>query len=386
MNGAVSRADVDLVFSRLVSKSGGKGAKKQMGLSFPQFEGALEILSLRRFAGLDPEQAYAQITDLVVRASTSNRASPSPRAAVKEQSPPTQQQLVTRLEAEFGAENAAPGSPERYGFDNTPSKYDTPREIPDLDDDEEHEQEQVSAESLSYQFGGGRIGLRFSEAAEGLPVRIAEVIPGSQADGKGLAVGVPLTAVNGVEVGERGHDEVIGMIRAASPGGVSDSGSGGGPSLTFLTPSKGSPQYQPAAVVTLTLHHRQLPSHAWPFAAMIGSILTDCLRSQEDGQGEAPPYYDDDGSGENLGDEDGEEEEEDWGEQTTYEDAAEPPQRNVAQISREILDSIFRAIGDAMRHHRTIFNHDLETTHSAFSAFDRDGSGGKFSGAICLCL
>ena len=65
-------------------------------------------------------------------------------------------------------------------------------------------------------------------------------------------------------------------------------------------------------------------------------------------------------------------------EQTTYEDASsgdvEQP-RNAAQISREILNSIFRAIGDAMRHHRTVFNHDLETTHSAFSAFDRDGSG-----------
>ena len=59
-----------------------------------------------------------------------------------------------------------------------------------------------------------------------------------------------------------------------------------------------------------------------------------------------------------------------------YEDASSgDDERNVAQISREILDSIFRAIGDAMRHHRTVFNHDLGTTHSAFSAFDRDGSG-----------
>ena len=63
-------------------------------------------------------------------------------------------------------------------------------------------------------------------------------------------------------------------------------------------------------------------------------------------------------------------------EQTMYEDASSgDDERNVAQISREILDSIFRAIGDAMRHHRTVFNHDLGTTHSAFSAFDRDGSG-----------
>lgn len=49
--GEVSRADVDLVFSRLVSKSGkGKGSR---GLSFAQFEGALEILSLRRFSNLE---------------------------------------------------------------------------------------------------------------------------------------------------------------------------------------------------------------------------------------------------------------------------------------------------------------------------------------------
>jgi hypothetical protein len=47
--GEVSRADVDLVFSRLVSKAG-KGSR---GLSFAQFEGALEILSLRRFSDLE---------------------------------------------------------------------------------------------------------------------------------------------------------------------------------------------------------------------------------------------------------------------------------------------------------------------------------------------
>ena len=88
----------------------------------------------------------------------------------------------------------------------------------------------------------------------------------------------------------------------------------------------------------------------------------------EDGGVDGDRYYDD-------------EEEQDAAEQTAYEDAAagddgeESRPRNVAQISREILDSIFRAIGDAMRHHRTVFNHDLMTTHSAFSAFDRDGSG-----------
>lgn len=48
---SVSRADVDLVFSRLVSKGGnGNGSR---GLSFAQFEGALEILSLRRFSHLE---------------------------------------------------------------------------------------------------------------------------------------------------------------------------------------------------------------------------------------------------------------------------------------------------------------------------------------------
>ena len=46
-----------------------------------------------------------------------------------------------------------------------------------------------------------------------------------------------------------------------------------------------------------------------------------------------------------------------------------------SRISAEILESIFRAIGDAMRHHRTVFRHDLHTTHGAFSAFDRDDSG-----------
>lgn len=93
---------------------------------------------------------------------------------------------------------------------------------------------------LEYQFGAGRLGLRFSEAAEGLPVRVKEVIPGSQADGKGLSVGVPLCAVNGVEVAESGHADVIAMVRAAAAGAgagvVSARGSGGGASLTFLTP------------------------------------------------------------------------------------------------------------------------------------------------------
>ena len=43
-----------------------------------------------------------------------------------------------------------------------------------------------------------------------------------------------------------------------------------------------------------------------------------------------------------------------------------------------------------MRHHRTAFDHDLSTTHSAFSAFDRDGSGEinytEFEAAMCLFL
>ena len=243
--GTVSRTDVDLVFSRLVSKSRGTpGAKnKQAGLTFPQFEGALEILSLRRFSHLDPEAAYAQITGLVVR-SPHPEPSPSPRG--RSGSP--------AAEAE-----AAAGSPEKYGFDNTPSKYDTPREIPDLDEGEEEQEEDNEDED--------------NEESQ-------------------------------------------------------------------------SPPTQQQLLTRLEVEF-----------------------GDAEQEGEAAQYYDDDGG-------DGDEnQEEDWREQTTYEDASEPPQRNVAQISREILDSIFRAIGDAMRHHRTVFNHDLTTTHSAFSAFDRDRSG-----------
>ena len=60
----VSRADIDLVFSRLLSASGGK--KGPRGLGFAQFEGALEVLSLRKFPEMEPDEAYAEICSMVL--------------------------------------------------------------------------------------------------------------------------------------------------------------------------------------------------------------------------------------------------------------------------------------------------------------------------------
>ena len=65
--------------------------------------------------------------------------------------------------------------------------------------------------------GQGKLGIGFTSALDGLPVRISRLIPDSQAAVmEGLQVGAVLHAVNGDAVHQRSHAEVIEMIRAAS--------------------------------------------------------------------------------------------------------------------------------------------------------------------------
>eukprot|EP01046_Picozoa_sp_COSAG06_P071748 COSAG06_NODE_20667_length_786_cov_0.861718_1_plen_110_part_01 len=89
---------------------------------------------------------------------------------------------------------------------------------------------------VEHTFGPGPLGIGFTKAADGMPVRIEKLVPGSQAESmKGLEVGAPLFAVNGEAVGERSHDEAISMIKAAASGAAAAKPAGSAPArLSFV--------------------------------------------------------------------------------------------------------------------------------------------------------
>jgi len=89
---------------------------------------------------------------------------------------------------------------------------------------------------VEHTFGPGPLGIGFTKAADGMPVRIEKLVPGSQAESmKGLEVGAPLFAVNGEAVGERSHAEAISMIKAAASGAETAKPAGSAPArLSFV--------------------------------------------------------------------------------------------------------------------------------------------------------
>ena len=94
-----------------------------------------------------------------------------------------------------------------------------------------------------YTFGPGPLGIKFTTAASGMPIRIDMVVPGSQAEQmNGLQTEDALCKVNGVEIGERTHAEVIAMIKTAVGAAAAAHPAGSDPvRLSFLN--------EPAVVV-----------------------------------------------------------------------------------------------------------------------------------------
>ena len=90
---------------------------------------------------------------------------------------------------------------------------------------------------IEYTFGPGTLGIGFTKASEGLPVRINRLVPGRQADAMGgLKLGAVLHAVNQEIVGQRGHADIIAMVVDAISGAVAANPAGSAPvRLSFVS-------------------------------------------------------------------------------------------------------------------------------------------------------
>eukprot|EP01043_Picozoa_sp_COSAG02_P042282 COSAG02_NODE_3582_length_6531_cov_4.696206_9_plen_428_part_00 len=90
--------------------------------------------------------------------------------------------------------------------------------------------------AAEFEFGPGPLGIAFTAAVSGLPLRIDRIVAGSQAEQMvGLEIGAALYTVNGTSVGERPHAEVVAMVKAACDTAAAAQPAGSAPvQLSFL--------------------------------------------------------------------------------------------------------------------------------------------------------
>ena len=90
--------------------------------------------------------------------------------------------------------------------------------------------------ATEYEFRAGPLGIAFTPAASGLPLRIDRIVEGSQAEQiAGLDIGAALYAVNGTAVGERPHAEALSMVKTAADAAAAAQPAGSDPvRLSFL--------------------------------------------------------------------------------------------------------------------------------------------------------
>eukprot|EP01043_Picozoa_sp_COSAG02_P082370 COSAG02_NODE_20611_length_823_cov_0.828729_3_plen_111_part_01 len=95
---------------------------------------------------------------------------------------------------------------------------------------------------IEYAFAPGTLGIGFTKASEGLPVRINRLVPGGQGDAMvGLKLGAALHAVNQEIVGQRGHADIIAMVVDAISCAVAANPSGSAPiRLSFVSQARKS--------------------------------------------------------------------------------------------------------------------------------------------------
>ena len=141
--------------------------------------------------------------------------------------------------------------------------------------------------AVEYEFATGQLGIRFTTADAGMPVRIDTVVPGSQAEQMGgLEPGVALFAVNGAAVGERTHAQVVAMIKAALGAAATAQPAGSAPvRLGFLTEAElekvvPEPEPEPARTVATTAAAktealRLVPAQALEPGLATGTVMTD---------------------------------------------------------------------------------------------------------------
>ena len=108
---------------------------------------------------------------------------------------------------------------------------------------------------LVFEFGPGSIGIGFTAAREGMPVKINRIVPGSPASRlRGMRLGLELYAVNGMAIADdEPHAGAIAMVKAARWRVAAASTQVPPTRLTFRKPLSALPPAVPFAVEAFTL-------------------------------------------------------------------------------------------------------------------------------------
>ena len=108
---------------------------------------------------------------------------------------------------------------------------------------------------LVFEFGPGSIGIGFTSAHEGMPVKINRIVPGSPASRMpGIQLGLELYAVNGVVISDdEPHAGAIAMVKAARWRVAGAKTQVPPTRLAFRKPSNAYPSALPVAIEAFTL-------------------------------------------------------------------------------------------------------------------------------------